>query len=419
MSDQPKSPQSPGSKGHSHDHGHSHGHQHDHDHDHDHTDCHDHDHGHTCNNPSHNHGPSPVSPAPDAESDAGTRALAEALRASFWILKGIMAMLVVLFLLSNLKIVGPEERGVILRFGRPVGEGEGILLPPGPKLAWPYPIDDFIKVPISRIQQVGSTVGWYRTSAVGEATGDDSASDAPLNPLADGYALTGDTNIVHIRASFNYRITDPARYLFAFTNTPVMLTNALNNAITYVAGRFSVDYLLKEGSGVFSEQVKSRVATLSQEQGLGVTVETVTVNVTPPRKVKPLFDQVLEANEQRFKDLQEANTLANSLKRSSESAATRILFAARSEFTNELVQIRNETNRFGALLPGYLESPQLLRQRLLSEMMQKSAPFIDRKYVLKDRTDGGRQELRLLLNREENLDVPAKGAEPTPAADTH
>ena len=399
MSDQPQPPKTPIPVTHSH---HEGGHPHDHDHGHD----HDHEKGHP-------------SEAADSGSDAGTRALSDALKSSFWILKGIMAALVVVFLFSNLRIVGPEERGVILRFGRPVGEGEGILLMPGPKLAWPYPIDEFIKVPISRVQQVESTVGWYRTSAVTEATGDDESNSGPLNPLSDGYTLTGDTNIVHIRASFNYRITDPARYLFAFTNTPVLLTNALNNAITYAAARFKVEYLLRDGSLAFSDEVRGRVSALVQQQGLGVSVEAVIATIIPPRQVKQLFDQVLEATERKNKEVNEASTVAIRTRQEAENIAARIVFSAHNEYTNELVQIRNETNRFGALLPSYLESPALLRQRLLSEMMLKAAPSIERKYVLKDRSDGGKQELRLLLNREESLEPAKKDTDTNPAADNN
>ncbi|MBI1841331.1 MAG: hypothetical protein HYR88_10850, partial [Verrucomicrobia bacterium] len=173
----------------------------------------------------HDHGPGHSHEHSDeGEGDAGTRALADALRRSFAVLKFIMGGLVIVFLFSNVKIVGPEERGVILRFGKPVGEGEGILLPPGPKLAWPYPIDEFKTIPISRIQQVASTVGWHRTSALAAATGEDDGGGGALDPLRDGYLMTGDANIVHVRAVFNYRITDPTRYLFAFTNTPVLLT---------------------------------------------------------------------------------------------------------------------------------------------------------------------------------------------------
>lgn len=410
MSEHPQNPNDPqqqppqgGSQAQgSHDHGHAHSHDHPDDQDNDHS------HGH----------PSEAAGSGEGEGDAGTRALADALRRSFSVLKVIMGGLVLLFLFSNVKIVGPEERGVILRFGKPVGEGVNILLPPGPKLAWPFPIDEFQTIPISRIQQVSSTVGWHRTTAVGAALGDDEGNGV-LDPMRDGYLMTGDANIVHVRAVFNYRISDATRYLFAFTNTPTLLTNALNNAITYVAAHSSVDALLRSGLAAFNEQVRSRVTRLVDEQGLGVLVENVNADIIPPRRVKPYFDQALEAKELVNKETLDAENRAIGVRQSAENMALKIVFASRNEVTNELVQIRNETNRFHALLPNFERAPNLSRHRFISELMQRIGPAIDYKIVLRDRADGSKQQIRPLINREETLETPKSSSEPAAAGDPH
>src|ERR1017187_4542932 len=72
-----------------------------------------------------------------------------------------MVLLVLLFLASGFFTVGPQERAILLRFGRPVGEGEKALLTPGLHWSLPYPIDESIKVSIAGLQQVNSSVGWY------------------------------------------------------------------------------------------------------------------------------------------------------------------------------------------------------------------------------------------------------------------
>ena len=115
--------------------------------------------------------PPPAAPAPEVVEDAGSRALAEALRSSFVIVKVIMVLLAVLFLGSGLTTVGTQEKAVILRFGRPVGEGEDALLGPGFHWAWPPPIDEVVKIPIGQVQTVQSTIGWYATTAAREACG--------------------------------------------------------------------------------------------------------------------------------------------------------------------------------------------------------------------------------------------------------
>jgi membrane protease subunit HflK len=101
----------------------------------------DHDHPH-------NGLPEPV-PPPETPVDAGSQALAEALRSSFAIVKFVMVLLVLVFLASGFFTVGPQERAIILRFGKPVGEGEKALLGPGLHWSFPYPIDENIKVSIA------------------------------------------------------------------------------------------------------------------------------------------------------------------------------------------------------------------------------------------------------------------------------
>src|SRR5450631_392422 len=88
--------------------------------------------------------------APVATDDAGSQALAEALGSSFAIVKIVMVLMVIAFFCSGFFTVGPQEKAVILRFGKPVGEGQKALLSSG-KLHWsfPYPIDEVVKIPIT------------------------------------------------------------------------------------------------------------------------------------------------------------------------------------------------------------------------------------------------------------------------------
>ena len=83
----------------------------------------DHDHPH-------NGLPDPA-PPPETPVDAGSQALAEALRSSFAIVKFVMVLLVLVFLASGFFTVGPQERAIVLRFGKPLGEGEKALLGAG------------------------------------------------------------------------------------------------------------------------------------------------------------------------------------------------------------------------------------------------------------------------------------------------
>ena len=196
---------------------------------------------------SHDHEIPPSAPAAPASTpvDAGSQALAEALRSSFAIVKFVMVVLVAVFLFSGFFTVREQEKAVILRFGKPVGEGGKALLGAG-RLHWsfPYPIDEVVRVPIAEIQKVTSTAGWYATTPEQELAGTEPPPGLSLNPAVDGYALTADGNIVHTRATLSYRIEDPIRHVFDFVNASNAVQNALDNALLYTAARFKVDDIL-------------------------------------------------------------------------------------------------------------------------------------------------------------------------------
>src|SRR5688572_9182308 len=101
-------------------------HHHDHDHD------HDHGHKHDINLPLKKQVEPPPPPAPErAQEDAGSLALAEALRSSFAIVKILMVILVLAFFASGIFTVSSQQRAIKLRFGKPVGTGPDQLLGPG------------------------------------------------------------------------------------------------------------------------------------------------------------------------------------------------------------------------------------------------------------------------------------------------
>ena len=209
--------------------------------------------------------------APETQ-DAGSQALAEALRSSFAIVKIVMALMVLAFFGSGFFTVGPQEKAVILRFGKPVGEGDKILLNAGLHWSLPYPIDEVVKIPITEQQIVSSTIGWYLTTPEAELSGEEMPAGPTLNPAIDGYVLTADRNILHARATLRYHIDDPMRYVFGFTNAQMTVQNALNNALLYTAASFNVDDILLNRVDEFREAVQLRVTDLAEQQQLGIVI---------------------------------------------------------------------------------------------------------------------------------------------------
>src|SRR4051794_28731271 len=121
------------------------------------------DHDHHGHDHDHDHGrgeiklkESSAAPAPGpiperAQEDAGSTALAEALRSSFAIVKILMIVLVIAFFASGIFTVNSQQKAIILRFGKPVGAGPDQLLGPGLHWSFPSPIDEVVKIPIGEI----------------------------------------------------------------------------------------------------------------------------------------------------------------------------------------------------------------------------------------------------------------------------
>ncbi len=341
-------------------------------------------------------------PARPAETpvDAGSQALSEALRSSFGIVKVVMVVLVLVFLGSGIFTVGPEERAIKLRFGKAVGEGEKALLGPGLHWSFPYPIEEYVKVSVTGIKRVGSTVGWFAVTPEQELSGFVPPAGPTLNPAQDGYALTADNNIIHVRATLTYHVSDPIRYVFSFVNASNAIQAALDDAILYSAARYQVDDVLTRDVAGFKDTIRKRATALVEQQNLGIVVEDCTVQSRPPRQLEDAFNNVLRAEVTRSKVLNEARSYENqTLSKASADAQSR-LNTAQSDRTRLVAEVSSRAEQFQQLLPKYLDNPNLFAQQRLTETLGRVLTNVQDKIFLTEGDSGQPMELRLLLNRE-------------------
>jgi membrane protease subunit HflK len=344
----------------------------------------------------HDHGLS----APVTPEDSGSQALAEALRSSFAIVKIVMLLMVIAFFSSGFFQVGPQEKAVILRFGRPVGDGQKALLTSGLHWSFPYPIDEVVKIPITEQQIVLSTVGWYFTTPEQELSGEEMPAGPSLNPAVDGYAITADRNIIHTRATLYYHIDDPIRFVFDFESASNTVQNALDNALLYTAARFNVDDILTRDVAGFQDAVQQRVTDLTEQEQLGIVIDQCEVQSIPPRQLQTVFAQVTDARENRNKLLNDAHSYENQVLLQSGAEASTITNEAESARARYVDSLTAEAKRFSDLLPKYESNPSLFAQLTLVQTMGQVLTNVQDKIFLPQRADGKPRELRLMLNRE-------------------
>jgi membrane protease subunit HflK len=336
--------------------------------------------------------------APETQ-DAGSQALAEALGSSFTIVKIVMGLMVIGFIISCAFQVGPQERAIVLRFGKPVGAGEKALLGPGLHWSLPYPIDEVVKIPITQIQTVTSDNGWYFTTPEMELSGEELPAGMSLNPAVDGYVLTADHGIAHVRAALSYHITDPIQYVFSFVNASNAVQNALDNAVLYSAAQFNADDILINDVERYREAVQERMADLIEQDNLGITIDTCTIDKTPPRQLTDIFNQVTDARQNRAKVLYDAHNYENQMTNSASAVAANVINLAQSAKFNYVTNLVAEAKRFSDILPYYKTNSSLYVQQTFVQMIGPALTNVQDKWFLPVRSDSKPYELRLLLNR--------------------
>jgi membrane protease subunit HflK len=363
------------------------------------------DHDHSHHEHEHHHPPEPATLV--SADDAGSQALAEALRSSFAVVKIVMVLMVVAFFCSGFFTVGPQEKAVILRFGKPVGEGQKALLTSGLHWSLPYPIDEVVRIPITEIQKVSSDNGWYMTTPEAELSGVEMPAGPSLNPAVDGYVITADRNIVHTRATLYYHIDDPIRFVFDFASASNTVQNALDNALLYTAAKFNVDDILTRDVAGFKDAVQQRVSTLVEQEQLGISIDSCEVQSIPPRQLQNVFAQVTTSRENRNKLLNDAHSYENQVLNQSGAQAASITNAASAERVRYVESINAEAKRFADLLPQYQTNSALFMQLTFVQAVEKDFTNVQEKIYLPQRADGKPRELRLLLNREPPQPKPA------------
>jgi len=390
-----RSDEPPSSSGeHRHDHDHDHGHDHDHDH------GHDHDHDHDRDEPK-------ASPPPEnfESDDAGTRALADALRSSFVIVKVAMVVMAAVFCFSGVFVVKPQEQAVIFRFGRLVGPPDKQLLGPGLHFAFPPPIDEVDKIPTTEIQTVLSTVGWYSVSREQDALGTDPPFGAELNPATEGYTLTGDGNIIHVRATLRYLIKDPRAYRFNFVDAGNIVQNILNNALFHASSRYPVDRALDVVT--LKDAIYKKVSEEALALGLGIEVQPPDVRVRAPLQVKDAFQAVVTASQKKDSAINSARGYANNVLTKAMGESNTVVNLGNTDRVRLLSDLESEANQVTNLLSAYRNNGRLFYERQLADTMQRVMTNAQEKYYLPALTDGARRELRLLLSKSPQQAAPA------------
>lgn len=350
--------------------------------------------------------PGPVDDLPPSHEDAATQALAEALSSSFRIVRLLLGTLVAVFLLSGMFTVEPNELAVKLRFGKPVGVGTEQLLKPGWHWAFPYPFEEVVKIPVGQSHNLTTRTGWYAVTPEMEAKGEKPIAYPFLSPGVDGYTLTADGNIIHVRVHLKYRISDPLLHTFRFSAATNLLEHIIDNATFHASTLFQADAALYHDKTRFQEKVIELIREGIQQHQLGVTIETCDVQTTAPLEVQAKFEEVLTAQQEADTKVREAEGYARSASNKAAGEAEVIRNGGINSSNQLVLAVAADAKYFTDQLPYYQDHPAFFRERLLIETRARVYTNAQEKHFIPSRADGHTRELRLLLSREPQKPAP-------------
>lgn len=302
------------------------------------------------------------------------------------------ALLAILVFTTTFYQVQPEAVGVVLRFGRFVRTSE-----PGLHVKFPL-IETVQRVPVQR--QLKQEFG-FRTE---EAAVRSRYSEA--NFKGESEMLTGDLNVAIVEWIVQYRVSDPYQFLFKVRN-PEETFRAMNEALMrQVVGDRTVTEVLTVGRQEIETRVEEELQALAKQYELGLTVEQVVLqDVNPPDPVKPSWDAVNQAQQQRDRLINEARAEYNKVVPRAKGEAEQTILQAQGYALDRVNRSQGDSARFKSIYESYRRAPEVTRRRMYLETMQRVLPLIGGKIYL----DKDAKGILPLLPLQNLMAAPEKG----------
>jgi modulator of FtsH protease HflK len=272
--------------------------------------------------------------------------------------------------------VEPDEVGVVQRFGAYVRTTD-----PGPHLKIPF-VERVTKVPVQR--QLKMEFG-FRTTAAAQR------SEFTTTPETRGEAvmLTGDLNVAVVEWIVQFRIKDARAFLFHVRDVPETFRYMSEAAMRQVVGDHSVDEVLTIGREAIALQAKEELQRLCNMYGIGIEVQQLVLqDVNPPDPVKPAFNEVNQAIQEKERAINDAWADYNKAVPRARGEAEQAVRAAEGYAVERVNNAQGDARRFEAFHEEYRKAPAVTRKRIYLETMGTLIPKVGRKVVLDERARG-------------------------------
>jgi membrane protease subunit HflK len=206
--------------------------------------------------------------------------------------------------------------------------------------------------------------------------------------------LTGDLNVVDVNWIVQYKISDPRAYLFNVRNVEETIRDVSEAAMRMVVGDRSVDGVLTIERMEIGDQAALQMQGILDRYQTGIQIITVKLqDVTPPDQVKPAFNAVNEAKQEKEQMINEAMKEYNTIIPKARGDAEKMIKEAEGYAIDRVNRAEGDASRFVNLWSQYTKAQDVTRRRLYMETMSKVLPKVKNKYIIDEDEKG---VLRLL-----------------------
>jgi membrane protease subunit HflK len=306
--------------------------------------------------------------------------------------KVLLGLLGLLILATSIKTIKPEEQGVVLllgRFNRTVNPGLSFIAPLG--------LEKMYKIPVQR--QLKLEFG-FRTLEPGTRS---TYSDKDFGD--ESLMLTGDLNLADVEWVVQYRIMDSYKFLFRVRDAEDALRDMSEAAMRKVVGDRTVNELLTVGRQAVASNMEALLQKMCVEYENGLQIEQVVLqDVNPPEKVKPSFNAVNQAQQERETLINQAESEYNQVIPRAKGEAEETIQLAEAYALNRVNRAIGEADRFNSLYAEYIKAPEVTKKRLYFEIMERILPKIGDKIVVDEKGNS----VLPLLNMDRKINNPTK-----------
>ncbi|HEV7414514.1 MAG TPA: FtsH protease activity modulator HflK [Tianweitania sediminis] len=265
-------------------------------------------------------------------------------------LYGLIALVLVAFwAFQSIYTVQPDEIAVELRFGKPKPD----LSEPGLHFHfWP-----FETVEVANVAEKLINIGETRSGN---------------NANSSGLMLSGDQNIVDVRFSVAYQVADPTAYLFQVATPDDMLRQVAESAMRESVGRRPAQDIFRDDRQGIAEDVRAIMQQTLDSYGAGLNVNAISIeDAAPPREVANAFEEVQRAEQDEDRFVEESNQYSNQRLGQARGQAAQLREEAAAYKTRVVQEAQGEAQRFVSVYDEYAKAPEVTRQRLFLETMER------------------------------------------------